>query len=147
MPDHPNITDYMRSGSDHRPRGRFNANPPFQRQPRIPANNPTLDSNGPGVRIRGAAYQIYERYLALAREAATSDDRVAVENFYQHAEHYFRINNVNCEANQQGAPPRPATPVDVEANSSAAGTSEVLVDPFQPQRDGDDTVSSKTSPL
>jgi Domain of unknown function (DUF4167) len=33
----------------------------------------------------------YERYLALAREAALNGDIVEAENFYQHAEHYFRV--------------------------------------------------------
>lgn len=32
----------------------------------------------------------YERYLALARAEALSGDRVAAENYYQHAEHYLR---------------------------------------------------------
>lgn len=51
----------------------------------------TYDSNGPGGRIRGNAYQVYERYLALARDAQGSGDRVMAENMMQHAEHYFRI--------------------------------------------------------
>ena len=124
----------MRPGSDQRTRGRYNGNRPFQ----PPQRNHLFDSNGPSVRIRGTAYQIYERYLALAREAATSDDRVAAENFYQHAEHYFRINNVNREANQQGTS-RPPTPVDVEMNPSETGSREVAVDHSQPQWDGNDT--------
>jgi hypothetical protein len=33
----------------------------------------------------------YKRYLALAREASSSGDRVEMENCYQHAEHYFRV--------------------------------------------------------
>ena len=32
----------------------------------------------------------YERYLALARAEAQSGNLVAAENYYQHAEHYFR---------------------------------------------------------
>ena len=32
----------------------------------------------------------YERYLALARAQALSGDMIAAENYYQHAEHYFR---------------------------------------------------------
>jgi hypothetical protein len=135
----------MRSGPDQRPRGRFNANRPFKQQPRAPQNSQTFDSNGPNVKIRGSAYQIFERYLALAREATASGDRIAAENFYQHAEHYFRINNARREGNQQGAPPRPSTPADVERNSSEAEPREVDVDRFQPQWDGDDPASSETS--
>ncbi len=139
-----NITDDMRSGPDQRPRGRFNANRPFRQQPRIPQNNQTFDSSGPNIKIRGSAHQIFERYLALAREATASDDRIAAENFYQHAEHYFRINNARREGNQQGTP-RPTTPADVEMNSSQADSTEVDVDRFQPQWDGEDSVSSETS--
>jgi hypothetical protein len=53
--------------------------------------NRALDSNGPEVRIRGTANQIYEKYLALARDASSSGDRVKAENYLQHAEHYFRV--------------------------------------------------------
>jgi len=135
----------MRSGPDQRPGGRFNANRPFRQQPRVPQNNQTFDSNGPNVKIRGSAHQIFERYIALAREAATSDDRVAAENFYQHAEHYFRINNARREGNQQGTPPRPTTPADVEMNSPEAGSREADGDRFQRQWDREDSDSSKTS--
>jgi len=37
------------------------------------------------------AQRNYERYMALAREAALSGDKVEMENCYQHAEHYFRV--------------------------------------------------------
>ena len=32
----------------------------------------------------------YERYSALARAEALSGDRIVAENYFQHAEHYFR---------------------------------------------------------
>ena len=53
-----------------------------------------LDSNGPDVRIRGTAFQINEKYLALAKDAAASGDRVLAESYLQHAEHYQRMINV-----------------------------------------------------
>src|SRR5271166_6646695 len=134
----------MRSGPD-RPRGRFNANRPFKQQPRGAQNNQTFDSNGPNIKIRGSAHQIFERYVALAREATASDDRIAAENFYQHAEHYFRINNARREGDQEGTPRRPTTPADVEMNSSEADSREVDGDRFQPQWDDEDSVSSETS--
>ncbi|MGR4842705.1 DUF4167 domain-containing protein [Rhizobium laguerreae] len=40
--------------------------------------------------MAGNAKQRYEHYLALARERALSGDRIEAENYYQHAEHYFR---------------------------------------------------------
>jgi hypothetical protein len=33
----------------------------------------------------------YEKYVTLARAAALSGDAVETENYYQHAEHYFRL--------------------------------------------------------
>jgi hypothetical protein len=32
----------------------------------------------------------YEKYVALARAAALTGDAIETENYYQHAEHYFR---------------------------------------------------------
>ena len=49
------------------------------------------ESNGPDVKIRGTASHIAEKYVQLARDAQTSGDPVAAENYYQHAEHYFRL--------------------------------------------------------
>jgi len=56
-----------------------------------------FDSNGPSVRIRGNAFQVHEKYLSMARDATSSGDRIAAENYYQHAEHYFRIHSADQE--------------------------------------------------
>lgn len=61
----------------------------------LPLRLQTFDSNGPSIKIRGNAYQVFEKYIALAREATLSGDRIAAESFYQHAEHYFRIINAD----------------------------------------------------
>lgn len=53
--------------------------------------NRAMESNGPEVKVRGNASVIYERYLQLARDAASSGDRVLSENYLQHADHYFRM--------------------------------------------------------
>src|SRR5438094_6597161 len=107
----------MRPGPNKRSRGRGgNGNNPHYNRPRMPQRTQTFDSNGPNVKIRGNAYQVFERYVALAREAQTSGDRVAAENLYQHAEHYFRMMNLAGEGQGQG-PPRPTTPADLEMGS------------------------------
>lgn len=49
------------------------------------------ESNGPDVKVRGNPAHIAERYVQLARDAQASGDSVMAENYYQHAEHYFRI--------------------------------------------------------
>lgn len=51
----------------------------------------SFDSNGPDVRVRGNAWQVHEKYQTMARDAAAAGDRVAAENYLQHAEHYHRI--------------------------------------------------------
>ena len=54
--------------------------------------NRAFDSNGPeGVKVRGAAQSVFEKYQQLARDASTAGDRVLAENYLQHAEHYFRL--------------------------------------------------------
>src|ERR1700760_613865 len=50
-----------------------------------------FESNGQDVKIRGTASHIAEKYLQLARDAQSSGDSIASENYYQHAEHYFRL--------------------------------------------------------
>lgn len=65
---------------------------------RPPSNinpNRTFDSTGPEIKIRGSASHVYEKYLQLARDANSAGDRVAAENYLQHAEHYWRIMAAN----------------------------------------------------
>ena len=64
----------------------------------------TFDSNGPDVRVRGNAHQVYEKYLALARDANSSGDRIAAEGYFQFAEHYFRVLNDSTDPQPQGRP-------------------------------------------
>lgn len=72
-----------------------------------PLRHQNYDSSGPDVRIRGNAFQVYEKYQALARDAHTAGDRVAAENYLQHAEHYYRI---ICQINEQEGRARQHTP-------------------------------------
>ena len=43
--------------------------------------NRSYDSNGPDVRVRGTASQVYDKYQALARDAMSAGDRVMAENY------------------------------------------------------------------
>jgi hypothetical protein len=51
----------------------------------------SFESNGPDVKVRGTASHIADKYMSLARDAQSSGDFVAAENYLQHAEHYNRI--------------------------------------------------------
>ncbi|MBK0326754.1 DUF4167 domain-containing protein [Rhodobacteraceae bacterium F11138] len=53
--------------------------------------NRVFDSSGPEGKVRGTPQQIIEKYNQLARDAQLGNDRVATENFQQHAEHYLRL--------------------------------------------------------
>jgi hypothetical protein len=81
-----------------RQRGRNNGR---NNKPHMPTRSQNFESSGPEVRIRGNAYQVLEKYLALARDATAAGDRVAAENFYQHAEHYFRVINANNDGHNR----------------------------------------------
>jgi len=63
-----------------------------------------FESNGPDIKIRGTASHIAEKYLQLARDARSSGDPVAAENYYQHAEHYFRLIAAAQEQFRQSQP-------------------------------------------
>jgi hypothetical protein len=76
--------DHMKQGSNsRRSRGRGNG--------KRPQKNHNFDSSGPEGRVRGNAQQVYEKYVGLARDAQLAGDRIATENYYQHAEHYLRV--------------------------------------------------------
>ena len=53
--------------------------------------NRVFDSSGPEGKVRGTPQQIIEKYSQLHRDSQLSNDRVAAENFQQHAEHYARM--------------------------------------------------------
>ncbi len=94
-------------GRNHRPGGGGGgggggSTPIRHHNGQIPLNrNHVFDSNGPDLRIRGTAQQLFEKYLQLGRDATSSGDRVMAEGYFQHAEHYFRILNAIAQAAQQ----------------------------------------------
>lgn len=67
-----------------------------------------FEGNGAPQRARGSgnAHQMMEKYLALARDATSQGDRVLAENYFQHADHYYRV------MSSSAPPPRPQRPLD-----------------------------------
>src|SRR5919107_548677 len=63
-----------------------------------------FESNGPDIKFRGTASHVAEKYVQLARDARSSGDPVAAENYYQHAEHYFRLIAAAQEQFRQNQP-------------------------------------------
>src|SRR5260370_26184521 len=99
------------------------------------------ESNGPDVKIRGTASHIAEKYLQLARDAQSSGDPIAAENFYQHAEHYFRLIAAAQEQLRQTQPSyyqqqqQPREPHDPDEGYDEADNEQPHVDgePFAPR--------------
>jgi len=107
-----------------KPRGRG-------RKPHNPLSR-VYDSSGPDVKIRGSASHIADKYLNLARDAHSAGDRIAAENYLQHAEHYLRI--IAAAQAQMGA-------IAVQANEQPSG------DEFDDQPgDGDSERFGEASP-
>ena len=105
----------MRNGQQHhhnhnkRMRGRNNNQQHNNRRNQNPLTR-VYESNGPDVKIRGTANHVAEKYLQLARDAQSSGDPVSAENYFQHAEHYFRLIAAAQEQFRQQNPnfqPRP----------------------------------------
>jgi Domain of unknown function (DUF4167) len=96
----------MRNGQNKRMRNRNNSHGHNNQNNRRGQNPMTrvYESNGPEIKIRGTASHLAEKYVQLARDAQGSGDPVAAENYYQHAEHYFRIIAAAQEQFRQNQP-------------------------------------------
>src|SRR5690349_5737487 len=109
----------MRNGQNNkRMRNRNNNNNNNNRRGQNPMTR-VFESNGPDIKIRGTASHVAEKYVQLARDARSSGDPVAAENYYQHAEHYFRLIAAAQEQFRQNQPqhlqqPRPDNDMSTE---------------------------------
>ena len=112
----------MRNGQNNNKRMRNRNNNNNNNNNNRRGQNPmtrVFESNGPDIKIRGTASHVAEKYVQLARDARSSGDPVAAENYYQHAEHYFRLIAAAQEQFRQNQPqPRP----DAESSRKRATT-------------------------
>ncbi len=90
--------NFIRSGNNNRNRNNNNRNRNNNNNNRRHGgggggnpSNKVLDSNGPDVKLRGTPQTIAEKYMQMGRDAQSAGDSVAAENYYQHAEHYYRL--------------------------------------------------------
>ena len=103
--------------------------------------NRSMESNGPDVKVRGTAKQIFDKYEGLARDAASSGNRVKAENFRQHAEHYLRIVNA-IEAAKEKAREEAEAKTQEEGKDDEGGENPKSRRRYPPQvRKGDADVS------
>ena len=122
----------MRNGQNNkRMRNRNNNNNNNNRRGQNPMTR-VFESNGPDIKIRGTASHIAEKYLQLARDARSSGDPVAAENYYQHAEHYFRLIAAAQEQFRQNQPqqqPRADDPASEDGDDDSDGFSSFGQEP------------------
>src|SRR6201997_3957587 len=123
----------MRNGQNkQRMRNRGNQN---NRRGQNPMTR-VFESNGPDIKIRGTASHVAEKFVQLARDARSSGDPVAAENYYQHAEHYFRLIAAAQEQFRQNQPqPRSDEVASEDSDDDADGYSNFGQEPgFVPQQ-------------
>ncbi len=90
----------------------------------------SFESNGGDVKIRGTALHVAEKYVQLSRDATSSGDRVAAENYLQHAEHYYRI---LAAAQAQMPQPQPVMRSDDDSEGDEEGDNADVNGSGQPQ--------------
>ena len=60
-----------------------------------------LNNNGYGLKPenkpKGKPLEVMGKYEILARDATSAGDRIAAENYMQHAEHFLRVSNASKE--------------------------------------------------
>jgi hypothetical protein len=107
----------------------------------MPNKGQNYDSTGPDTRVRGNAYQVLEKYLQLARDAGTAGDRVAAENFLQHADHYYRVVASMNEGQRPRIGGREISVADMNVQNVSQGLSAALSGHGHSNASGDDQVS------
>jgi hypothetical protein len=126
-----------RSNNQHHSSNNNNNNQHHHRKNQNPMSR-VFESNGPDVKIRGNPSHIAEKYVQLARDAQSSGDPVAAENYYQHAEHYNRLIAAAQEQFRQQNPQfnnRPETDMrsDMRDDSFEDGDEESTANPGNQQ--------------
>ena len=120
----------------------------------MPNKGQTFDSSGPDIRVRGNAYQVLEKYLQLARDAGTAGDRIAAENFLQHADHYYRVVTAQNDGQRPRIGGREISVADMNVQNVSQGLSAALsghghssgADDHQDQQPGNNSGNGQSRP-
>ena len=97
------------------------------------SKNTVIDSSGPDGRQRGSVTQLNEKYISLASDASSSDDRILAESFLQFADHYYRLQK-EIELNNENKETKLKSELNIDSNN-----------PSNFEIDDNDKVSKKTS--
>ena len=123
----------FRSNNNRRPPFRSNNNrrPPFRRNDESSkfSNNDNFQRKVPGRNNHNAS-KLIEKYNDLAREALAQEDKILSENYFQHADHFTRVQNEQESirmARVNSSPVEAVNPVkkEVEDTKEVVKTTEV----------------------
>ncbi|WP_415308618.1 DUF4167 domain-containing protein [Candidatus Pelagibacter sp. Uisw_099_02] len=116
------VTFRSNNNNNRRPPFRSNNNrrPPFRSNNEGSkfTNNDNFRRSVPG-RNNHNAVKLIEKYNDLAREALANEDKILSENYFQHADHFTRVQNEQESirlARVTSSPSTTVKPVEVEAN-------------------------------
>ena len=114
----------FRSNNNRRPPFRSNNNrrPPFRSNNEGSkfSNNDNFQRKVPGRNNHNAS-KLIEKYNEMAREALANEDRVLSENYFQHADHFTRVQNEQESiriARVNSSPVQPANPIKTEVDQT-----------------------------
>jgi hypothetical protein len=118
----------FRSNNNRRPQFRSNNNrrPPFRSNTEGSnfSNKDNFRRSTPG-RNNHNAIKLVEKYNEMAREALANEDRVLSENYFQHADHFTRVQNEQESIRMTRVNSSPAQSVN-SIKAEVDGTKEVI---------------------
>jgi 5'-3' exonuclease len=125
------VTFRSNNNNNRRPPFRSNNNrrPPFRSNNEGSkfSNNDNFRRSAPG-RNNHNAVKLIEKYNDLAREALANEDKILSENYFQHADHFTRVQNEQESIKMARINSSPTTivkPVEVEVKDEKPVKAEV----------------------
>ena len=119
------------SNNNRRPPFRNNNNrrPPFRSNNEGSkfSNNDIFHRKVPGRNNHNAA-KLIEKYNEMAREALANEDRVLSENYFQHADHFTRVQNEQESiriARVNSSPVNTVNPIKPEVETEKEGVKDI----------------------
>ncbi len=105
--------------------------------------NTSLDSSGPAGKLHGTALQLHEKYIALAKDAATQNDMILAEQYRQYADHYMHLQNIAIE-NENAM--RAAREAQSAANQSGQTEAEAEQESAESHSENNEATESEMAP-
>ena len=136
------------NNNNRRPPFRSNNNrrPPFRSNNEGSkfSNNDNFRRSVPG-RNNHNAVKLIEKYNDLAREALANEDKILSENYFQHADHFTRVQNEQESTRMARVNSSPAVIVKASEASPAAGIKPAEVKDEKPNKIEASTVKKTIS--